>query len=116
MSSRTEPRGAARGAWLDLGGLTLLFVVATAVKAVVLVVGLGMDPRHLPYDDPRLYLVEFFTPLIVLPGLTLLLHRRGTTWAELGAGRPELSGRFWLLVAAHSLYDTLRVLQFYLFS
>lgn len=83
-------RGSAPGirALVDLLGWVAAFVGATALKGAVLVLVLGIDPREIPSGDPWLYGVEYLTPLVLLPALTWLLHRRGERWRDLGLSRP----------------------------
>lgn len=86
-------------ALIDLAGLIVIFVGVTVLKGLVLVTALKVDPRNIPLSDPRVYAVEYLTPLLVLPALTWLLHRRGASWAELGLHAPASWSRFaWWVV------------------
>lgn len=85
---------------VDLAGLGALFVLSIALKGLVLVAFLGVDPKAIPLDDPRVYAVEYLSPLVLLPGLTWLLARRGGSWSRLGLRMPASWTRFvaWVVV------------------
>jgi len=74
---------------VDIAGLVVVFLVVTAAKAMIVVGALKIDPRHVPLEDPRGYAVEYLTPLLMLPALTLLLRRHDVGWVELGLRSPE---------------------------
>lgn len=81
--------GARSRAFVDVLGFVAAFVAVTALKGAVLVGLLGIDPRAVPTVDPRIYAVEYLTPLTLLPALTWLLHRRGERWRGLGLSPPR---------------------------
>jgi membrane protease YdiL (CAAX protease family) len=98
--ARDASPSAWRSAAVDLLLWVVAYVVSVALKAVVLVGVLGIDPQHIPYDDFRIYLVQFLTPVVVLSALTLVLRYRGQTWKDLGMRSPASWRRFVLVVFA----------------
>lgn len=88
---------------LDLLLVALAFLAVTAVKGLTLKRALGIDPRRIPpaaWGDWRVYLVELWTPALLLPAQSLLLARRGQGWADLGLRPIPAWGPFLLRVAA----------------
>jgi membrane protease YdiL (CAAX protease family) len=88
VERRREPVAPAAAA-ADLGGWVLAYLLTTLAKLALLAGVFRVDPLQARASDPRIYISEVATLLVMLPILTWLLHRRGGSWSDLGLRAPE---------------------------
>jgi membrane protease YdiL (CAAX protease family) len=91
--------------WLVALGLGIVTEIFVMLRVFNMPIGLIRQAA-----DPRVWLSQFFQPVITLPVLTLALRWRGQNWSDLGLHRPAN----WMTFVKQVVYGfiTMRVLAY----